>query len=107
MAAVLDRPREAPYHERDMTPSFSPTLIAFGTAMVVFIGVAGLALGLRYLAFRTLNRWALKTSTPADGMLLMGLRIPSIAWCILLGLYPAIDTAHPHASQQPGGHPQQ
>jgi small-conductance mechanosensitive channel len=77
-----------------MTPSFSPTLIAFGTAMAVFIGVAGLALGLRYLAFRTLNRWALRTGTPADDMLLMGLRIPSIAWCILLGLYPAIDTAH-------------
>jgi small-conductance mechanosensitive channel len=69
-------------------------LISFIKAGAVFAGVTGLALGLRHVAFRALHRWAAGTATQLDDILLQSVRVPSIAWCILIGLYIAVDTMH-------------
>ncbi len=71
----------------------SPDLFRFLTALVVFAGMTGLTLGLRHVAFRTLHRWGLRTGSVMDNVIFKSLRIPSIAWCILLGLYSALDQA--------------
>ncbi|MBI5410601.1 MAG: mechanosensitive ion channel family protein [Nitrospirae bacterium] len=72
----------------------SPDLFRLLTALVVFVGMTSLTLGLRHLAFRTLHRWGLRTGSVVDSVIFKSLRIPSIAWCILIGLYSALDQAH-------------
>lgn len=69
-------------------------LISFIKVGGVFAGVTGLALGLRHVAFRALHRWAAGTATQLDDILLQSVRVPSIVWCILIGLYIAADTMH-------------
>lgn len=61
------------------------------TALLVFAVVTGVALGLRHLAFRALFKWA--AGTRLDEIVLRSLRLPSIAWAILIGVYVAVDTA--------------
>ena len=76
-----------------ITGPLPPGLVGPLTALGIFVGVTGLALGLRHLAFRALHRWAASTTTLMDDLLLHSLRIPSIAWCLLTGIYVAVDTA--------------
>jgi small-conductance mechanosensitive channel len=76
-----------------MTGSLPPGLIGLLIALGIFVGVAGLALGLRYLGFRSLHRWAAGTETRMDELLLNSLRAPSIVWCVLIGIYIAVDAA--------------
>lgn len=75
-----------------MTALLPRELIGLVTALVVFAAVSAVALGLRHLAFRALYRWA--AGTHVDQILLRSLRLPSIAWCLLIGIYAAVDTAH-------------
>lgn len=60
----------------------------------IFIGVTVLALVVRKVLFRFLLRWAQKTETRWDDLFLEALRLPSIYWCIALGLYFAIGTSN-------------
>jgi small-conductance mechanosensitive channel len=76
-----------------MTGSLPPGLIGLLMALGIFVGVAGLALGLRFLALRALHRWAASTATQMDDLLLSSLRAPSIVWCVLIGIYIAVDAA--------------
>jgi small-conductance mechanosensitive channel len=72
------------------------------TATAVFGAVTALAFVLRYLAIRALRRWASAATTPFSDVLLDSFRIPSLMWCLLIGLYTAVDTAempqHPSAT---------
>lgn len=63
------------------------------TATAVFGGVSAMAFGLRHLAIRALKRWASVTASPFAGVMIESFRIPSLIWCLLIGLYTAIDTA--------------
>jgi len=72
-------------------PKFA-TMTEIATAAAVFLIVAAAALGLRYLAIRTLRRWSAATQSPFSELILSSLRIPSVIWCLLIGLYTAIDT---------------
>ncbi len=63
------------------------------TATAVFAAVSTLAFGLRYLAIRALHRWANATASPFSEVMIESFRIPSLMWCLLLGLYTAVDTA--------------
>ena len=63
------------------------------TATAVFSVVTAVAFGLRYLAIRALRRWATATTTPFSGVILDSFRLPSLMWCLLIGLYTAVDTA--------------
>lgn len=76
-----------------MTGFLPPSLVGPLMAVGIFVGVAGLALGLRYVAFRALHRWAASTATQMDDLLLSNLRAPSIVWCVLIGVYVAVDVA--------------
>ena len=62
------------------------------TAAAIFLAVAAAALGLRFIAIRTLRRWSAATQSPFSELILDSLRVPSFIWCILIGLYTAIDT---------------
>lgn len=59
----------------------------------IFIGVTVLALVVRKVLFRFLQRWAQKTETRLDDLFLETLSNPSIYWCIAVGLYFAIGTS--------------
>jgi small-conductance mechanosensitive channel len=59
----------------------------------VFIGVTAAALIVRHLLFRLLHRWAQRTATTMDDLLVAALRHPSISWCVAIGLYFAIGTS--------------
>jgi len=76
-----------------MPAKSSPDFIRLLIALAAFVGMAGLTLGLRHLAFRALHRWGSRTSTVMDSVIFKSLRLPSIAWCILIGLYSALDQA--------------
>ena len=68
----------------------------FNSAMIslaVFIGTTALAFIVRKVMLRLLHRWAKKTETLVDDLLLAAVRVPSIYWCIAAGLYLAIGTS--------------
>jgi small-conductance mechanosensitive channel len=67
------------------------TLHSLLIAVTAFGGVTAVALGLRHLAFRTVHRWAAATTTRMDDVIIQSLRIPSLLWCVLLGLYVGMD----------------
>jgi small-conductance mechanosensitive channel len=62
------------------------------TAAGILLAVTAAALGLRYLVIRTLWRWSAATQSPFSELILSSLRVPTFIWCILIGLYTAIDT---------------
>lgn len=63
-------------------------------ALTIFVVVTLLSFSLRHLAFRALTRWGRTTATPVDDIIIQALRAPSIVWCILIGLYSALASAH-------------
>ncbi len=72
----------------------SQQLLRLLTALGAFVGIAGILLALRLVAFRALRRWAATTTSLIDDIIFHNLRIPSIFWCLLVGLYVALDLAH-------------
>jgi len=69
----------------------SPVTTNVLTAIAVFSAVTALAMGLRYLAIRALRRWDAATTSPFSQVMLESFRFPSLIWCVLIGLYTAID----------------
>jgi small-conductance mechanosensitive channel len=63
-------------------------------SLAIFVGVTAIALLFRKVMFRFLHRWAQKTETTLDDLLLAAVRVPSIYWCIAAGLYLAIGTSN-------------
>ncbi len=61
------------------------------TALLIFTAVAAIALGVRHVAFRALYTRAVGRTL--DEIVLRSLRLPSIAWALLLGVYAAVDAA--------------
>lgn len=61
----------------------SKILIPFLIALVS----AAVLLMLRGIAFRILHKWAEKTETRIDNITIEVLKVPSIYWCIAIGLY--------------------
>ncbi len=62
-------------------------------SLAVFIGVTAAAWIVRHVVFRLLHRWAQRTETTMDDLLIAALRYPSIFWCLAIGLYFAIGTS--------------
>lgn len=77
-----------------MAAKGSSEVISFLSTLAILFAVTGFTLGLRHLAFRTLHRWAMHTNSILDTIIVQSLRIPSIAWCFLIGMYVAVDQAH-------------
>lgn len=57
----------------------TPVATATVSALVLFVG--------RGIIFRLLHRWAKRTATRIDDIIIRALKIPSIYWCIAIGLY--------------------
>jgi small-conductance mechanosensitive channel len=55
-------------------------------AVVAFVSVAGL-LTIRSISFRLLHRWAERTETKIDDIIIKSFKVPSLYWCIAIGLY--------------------
>lgn len=58
-----------------------------GLPLTVAVGMAALLLGARSAAFRLLHRWAGRTDTALDDLVLDSLRGPSLLWAVLLPLF--------------------
>lgn len=56
-----------------------PAATAMVSASVFFVG--------RSIAFNFLHKWAEKTDTQIDDIIIKSIKIPSIYWCIAIGLY--------------------
>lgn len=56
-----------------------PASVAFTSALILII--------LRGIAFKFLRKWAAKTETRMDDIVIKSLRVPSLYWCLAIGLY--------------------
>ncbi|WP_333656056.1 mechanosensitive ion channel family protein [Dissulfurispira sp.] len=56
-----------------------PAATAMVSASVLFV--------VRGIAFRLLHKWAEKTETRIDDIIIRSLKVPSVYWCIAIGLY--------------------
>lgn len=59
-----------------------PSIIALLTAVVLFV--------IRLIIFKLLHKWAKKTDTELDDIIIKAFRFPSVFWCIAIGLYAGI-----------------
>lgn len=59
-------------------------------ATVAFAGITALALGIRQVALRSVHR---RVSASTDRGVIRSLRVPSLLWCVLIGLYIALEVA--------------
>lgn len=66
----------------DMKLVFIPAATAFISSLLLFLA--------RGVAFKLLHRWAEKTDTKIDDIIIKSLRVPSVFWCIAIGLYIGI-----------------
>ncbi len=62
-----------------------PALTAFFSALVLFV--------VRGIAFRILRRWADRTETKIDDIVIDSFSTPSLYWCIAIGLYTGVVTS--------------
>lgn len=56
-----------------------PSIIAVTSAFLLFI--------IRGISFKLLHRWAERTETKIDDIIIKSFKVPSIYWCIAIGLY--------------------
>jgi len=62
-------------------------------SVAIFIGVTAATLIVRRVLVSVLHRWASRTKTTVDDLLLGAIRYPSLLWCLAIGLYLAIGTS--------------
>lgn len=53
--------------------------------------IAGLLLVARTIFFRIFHRWAAKSESHLDDLMVRAIKIPSVFWCLAIGLYIGID----------------
>ncbi len=66
---------------------------AFVMPGLVFFALLVVALGLRRLAYRLLDRWARKTTTQLDEGIIASTRGPSLLWCVIIAIHIAVGTS--------------
>ena len=71
----------------------SQQLPADFAALAIFLVVTVLAFSLRHVALRALRKWSSVRGTPVEDTVIQALRVPSIVWCILIGIYGALASA--------------
>src|SRR3990172_10401762 len=59
--------------------------------LAIFLAVSAATLLMRKLMLSMMGRWARKTETKVDNIILESVRHPSIYWSIAIGLYVAVD----------------
>lgn len=68
-------------------------LVAFLIAAAIGCGIAAALLVVRSLVFRALHRWAARTETHLDDLIIGVSRGPSLFWVLAAGLYGALEAA--------------
>lgn len=58
----------------------------------IALGVLALLLFLRGIAFKVFHRWALRTRSPLDDLIIRVIRFPSLFWCLIIALYVGINS---------------
>jgi len=58
----------------------------FILAIIAFVSAVFLLM-VRYIAFKLLHKWAERTETKIDDIIIKALKVPSVYWCIAIGLY--------------------
>jgi len=66
----------------DINKVLIPSVVALLSAVTL--------LTIRSIAFRLLHKWAEKTETKIDDIIIKSLKTPSVYWCIAIGLYIGI-----------------
>ena len=66
-------------------PYLIPALAALASVSFLFVA--------RGLAFGVLHTWARRTETKIDDLVVASLRVPSIYWCVAVGLYVGLITS--------------
>jgi len=66
----------------DVNKILIPSVIAFLGAAILFV--------IRAISFRVLHKWSEKTETRIDDIIINSLKMPSVYWCIAVGLYIGI-----------------
>ncbi len=67
----------------DLKGMLFPAAVALATALILLIA--------RGIAFRFINRWADKTETKLDDIIIGSLKTPSIYWCLAIGLFVGVE----------------
>ena len=70
-----------------------PTITRLLTSLAILTAVTALTLALRHVAFRAIRRWGSASPSPMTTIVWDSLRLPSMAWCVLIGAYVAVDMA--------------
>jgi small-conductance mechanosensitive channel len=60
---------------------------------IVFIVSTAILFAIRGVAFRLIHRWAEKTETKIDDIIIKSFKTPSVYWCIAIGLYIGADVS--------------
>lgn len=61
---------------------------------IIFIVISGVTLLLRNLLFKFLHHWTERTQTELDDIVIGAVRLPSLFWCLILGIYVAVGTSN-------------
>jgi len=66
----------------DINKVLIPSVVAFFSMVILFT--------VRAIAFRIIHKWAERTETKIDDIIINSFKIPSLYWCIAIGLYIGI-----------------
>ncbi len=58
---------------------------------LVGISLIAVLLAVRFISFSLLHRWAERTETKVDNIIIKSLKVPSIYWCVAIGLYIGLE----------------
>lgn len=60
----------------------------------VFMGVFGITMLLRKFIYGWVEKWARKSKTNVDNLVIQTIKTPSVFWCIILGLYLGLSVSN-------------
>jgi small-conductance mechanosensitive channel len=69
----------------DVTKIVNPLIITFASASVLLV--------VRGIIFKLLFKWAAKTKTRLDDIIVGSFKIPSVYWCLAVGLYIGVNVS--------------
>ena len=65
--------------DTNLQRTFIPAMVAVFSALVLYV--------IRGIAFKVLRKWSERTETKLDDIAIESFRVPSLYWCIAIGLY--------------------
>ncbi len=75
-----------------MSGLFSPTtLVSYAVPLLVFFATLMAGYVLRRIIFNRLQKWSRHTASPIDDIVIGAVKGPFIIWCVMLGVYFALE----------------